>query len=270
MVSENAISVYTDGSSFSHPRAGGVGIRLVIVNAVGEEECRDMLLPGYAGATNNQMEIKACITGIKEAMLTPNFASVDRIVVHSDSQYVVGNYKRAFFSWSRSGWRNFDGKPVENAALWRQLLKTVKAVNASGKRVEFRWVKGHSKDKHHKAADKLARQSGRIAVNPPISVISVRRKFSSMSAEPGSVPMKNQMVSIHIITDEYLVLQRCYKFKYEVVSKASPYYGKVDFAYSGVVLRAGHCYSVRFNDNQKNPTITKRFKEVPCKKPERR
>ena len=146
MVIENAINVYTDGSSFSHPRSGGIGIRLVIVDALGQEECQDMVLPEYAGTTNNQMELKACITGIREAMLAPGFGGVGRIVVHSDSQYVLGNRDRAFFSWSRNGWRNFDGKPVENASLWKELLKTVKAVNAFGKRVEFRWVKGHAKD----------------------------------------------------------------------------------------------------------------------------
>ena len=222
MVTENAIDVYTDGSSFSHPRSGGIGIQLVKVNALGQEECQDIVLPGYAGATNNQMELKACITGIKKAMLDPSFGSIGRIVVHSDSQYVLNNHNMAFFSWSKSRWCNLYGKPVANANLWKELLKTVKAVNASGKRVEFRWVKGHAKDQHNRAADKLARQSAKNAINPPLSIVNVRRKFSSRSEEPGCIPMKNQRISIHIITSEYLVPQRCYEFKYEVVSKASP------------------------------------------------
>jgi len=75
--------------------------------------------------------------------------------------------------------------------------------------------------------------------------------------------MLNQRVSIRIITDQYLRLQRCYKYKYEVISKSNPYSGNVDFAYSEILLDAGHCYSIRFNDNQQNPMILKMFKELP-------
>ena len=102
MVFDNAINVYADGSSFSSPRVGGIGIHLVIVNSLGQEEFEDILIPGYIGATNNQMELHACTEGIKKAMLHPAFRNFSRIAIHSDSQYVVDNYKRALFSWSRS------------------------------------------------------------------------------------------------------------------------------------------------------------------------
>ncbi|GAH59897.1 unnamed protein product, partial [marine sediment metagenome] len=38
MIIDNAINIYADGSSFSHPRVGGIGIRLVIINSLGQEE----------------------------------------------------------------------------------------------------------------------------------------------------------------------------------------------------------------------------------------
>ncbi len=59
MIIENAINIYTDGSSFSRPRLGGIGIRLVIINSLGQEEVEDISLAGYAAATNNQMELYA-------------------------------------------------------------------------------------------------------------------------------------------------------------------------------------------------------------------
>lgn len=260
MIVGNAINIYTDGSSFSRPRAGGIGIRLVIVNSLGQEEFEDISLPGYAGATNNQMELHACMDGIKKAMRHPAFGNFSRIVIHSDSQYVVDNYKRALFSWSKNKWRNPQGKPVDNALLWKELLKTVRTCR---KRVEFYWVKSHSKDQHNKAADRLARQSSRNATNPPLNIVKVRRKLSTKSIEPGSVPMLNQRTSIRIITDEYLILNKCCKYKYEIISKSSPYYGNIDFAYSEIILNAGHSYSIRFNDNSKNPTIIKMFRELP-------
>lgn len=260
MIIENAINVYADGSSFSGPRVGGIGIRLVIVNSLGQEEFEDILLPGYAGATNNQMELHACIDGMKEAMRHPAFDNFSRIAIHSDSQYVVDNYKRALFSWSSNKWRNSQGKPVANAPVWKELLKTVRKCR---KRVEFYWVEGHAKDQHNKAADKLAKQSGKNAINPPLNIVKVRRKLSPKSIEPGCVLMQNQRISIRIITDEYLMLNRCYKYKYEVISKSSPYYRNVDFAFSEIMLNAGHCYSIRFNNNSENPTIIKMFKELP-------
>jgi ribonuclease HI len=260
MIIENAINVYADGSSSPGPRVGGIGIRLVIVNSLGQQQIEDVSLPGYAGATNNQMELRACIEGIKRAMRHPAFDNISRIAVHSDSQYVVDNYKRAFFSWYKNKWRNREGRPVDNALLWKELLKTVRTRR---KWVEFYWVKGHAKDEHNKAADKLARQSSRNAINPPLNIVKVRRKLSAKSVDPGCVPMRNQRISIRIITDEYLIPNKCSKFKYEVISKHSPYYGNIDFAFSENILDAGHCYSVRFNDNPKYPMIRKIFKELP-------
>jgi len=260
MTVENAINIYTDGSSFSRPRVGGIGIRLVLVDSFGQEEVQDVQLPGYAGATNNQMELHACIEGIKEAMRHPAFNKFSRIAIHSDSLYVVDNHKMALFSWSQNKWRNRYGKPVDNADLWKKLLRIIRT---SRKRVDFHWVQGHAKDQHNKAADKLARQSSRNAINPPLNVIKVRRKRSTRSVEPGCVPMQNQRISVRIITDQYLRLQRCYKYKYEVISKSNPYYGNIDFAFSEIMLNAGHCYSIRLNDNPTNPMIVKMFKELP-------
>ena len=68
MIIENAIIIYTDGSSFSRPRLGGIGIRLVIINSLGQEEVEDISLAGSAATTNNQMELYACIKSLKEAL----------------------------------------------------------------------------------------------------------------------------------------------------------------------------------------------------------
>ena len=124
MVIENTINIYTDGSSFSGPRLGGIGIRLVIINSLGQEEVEDIPLAGYAGATNNQMELYACTKGLKEAMRHPTFGSFRCIAIHSDSQYVIQNYRRAFHVWSKNKWCNNQGKPVDNATLWKELIST--------------------------------------------------------------------------------------------------------------------------------------------------
>jgi ribonuclease HI len=271
MVIENAVNIYTDGSSLSHPRAGGIGIRLVWINQDGLEETEDFSPPGFTGATNNQMELHACIAGIKHAMSHPAFNSFDNVAIHTDSQYVSDNYGRAICEWPRRKWCNRYGKPVENVELWKKLTAMLKALRRNGKRFTFYWVEGHSVDKHNKAADKLARQSARKAVNPPLGAVKVRRKLSSGSVEPGCVPMLGQALSIRIITEYTLRTQRLYKYKYEVVAEDSPYLGKVDTACSeqNIMLRATHCYLVKFNDNPKNPRIVEVIEELPKKTPGR-
>lgn len=55
---ENAINVFTDGSVKERPRRGGVGYRIVTVDEQGEEVTWDSDLPGYPGASNNEMELQ--------------------------------------------------------------------------------------------------------------------------------------------------------------------------------------------------------------------
>jgi ribonuclease HI len=257
---ENALNIYADGSSFSSPRTGGIGMRFVRVDACGQEQVYDFCPPGYRGATNNQMEIKACIIGLHEAKRLGLHQGVARIVIHTDSMYICENYQKAMFEWSKTRWRRRSGAPVLNADLWKDLTKAMKA---SGCRVEFVWVEGHSKDQHNKAADKMARRSAKSPIHAPLSQVSVRRKRSSESVAPGSVAMLSQRLSIRVITSEYLHTQRIWKLKYEVISKASPYHRKVDIIFSDVLLKDGHSYHVRVNDNVRNPRIMKVFRELP-------
>lgn len=208
------------------------------------------------------MELKACIEAL--SLLERGRTAIDtsrfrKIIVKTDSMYVVENFNVAKFTWPTTKWATRDGAPVANAALWKELTK--KAAHSRA-HVEVRWVKGHKSSAHNKAADKLAKKSAKRATNAPLTVVSVRRKKTEKSVEPGGVRLSGQRLTIRIITDEFLRVQRCWKYKYEVMSKASPYFGNVDLAYSEILLRAGHTYHVRFNDNTKNPRIVKLFREV--------
>ena len=82
------------------------------------------------------------------------------------------------------------------------------------------------------AADKLAKQSAKGGLRSPLTQVSVRRKRTSESMEAGSVRLSNQRLTIRVITCEYLRVQHLWKYKYEVMSPKSPYFGKVDVAFS--------------------------------------
>lgn len=266
MTIEDAVNVYTDGSSFQRPRRGGYGIRLVVIGADGYDDPLDIPLPGFPGATNNQMELLACVEGIRQAREHPSCPELKRIAIHTDSRYVRDNYDRARYYWSQNRWRTAAGRPVLNAELWKDLLREVK--NTS-KRVDFHWLKGHAGDPHNRVADKLAKKSAREPGNKPLTNVKVRRKLTEKTVQIGSVPPMGQSVTIRIINDEYLRLPKSYKYMFEVMSKRSPQYGNVDLVFSEELMNAGHCYYVQFNQDPRNPTVVKVYGEIPCNKPRR-
>lgn len=76
--------------------------------------------------------------------------------------------------------------------------------------------------------------------------------------------MKGQRITLRVISDEFLPVQRLHKYRVEVVSKASPFKGKVDFVYSAIdiSLNRGHTYFVRLGSEPQNPRIVKCFRQT--------
>ena len=131
---DHALNIFTDGSSFNSPRSGGIGVRFVLIDPSGEEQVQDFEFAGYPNATNNQMELYACIMALKEAMKLNLPSNITEVVIKSDSRYVVDNYKKAMFEWSKTRWRARSGRPVLNAEWWKELVKCIRKI---GMRVEI-------------------------------------------------------------------------------------------------------------------------------------
>jgi len=259
MIKEDALNVYTDGSSYSGPRSGGIGIRFVTINDEGDEVVEDFPMPGYKSATNNCMELYACVVALKQASKHPKIPLLNRICIFTDSRYVVDNYSTAIYQWPKQKWMTKSGTPVLNADLWKQLVREIKK---APRRAEFTWIKGHSNNPHNKAVDRLAKQSAKNAVNDAMSIVAVRRKQTEKSVNIGSVEMRGQRLAIRIITSEYLRVQKINKYKYEVISKRSKYLGNVDFIYSTHGLGAGHHYEISVNRNTANPRVVTVLREL--------
>lgn len=261
MIEENILKIYTDGSQFSNPRRGGFAIRIIYVDDVGNEEIQEAFnSESFIGVTNNQMELMACVQAIKEAERSKHYEKVRKVIIFTDSMYVSNNYKTAMFVWAKKKWMTKNGNPVANADIWKKLIKAV--INSS-KRIDIQWVKGHSKDIHNRAVDKLAKKSAKSVIRvKPLSIVNVRKKLTNQKTNIGSVEMKGQKLRIRIITDEYLKTQKINKYRYEVTSKRSRYFGFVDFMYSELFLKAGHEYLVTFNKNEKAPRLKRVIEEI--------
>jgi ribonuclease HI len=265
---ENALTVFTDGSSLPAPRRGGVGVHFVHTDALGNETYHDLAEPGYGGASNNQMELQAVITALHTIdsgrLPAEMLEDITKIDIYTDSLYVADHLRSAIYDWPGNGWRTRDGAPVLNADLWKELVKQYKRVRQTFRHVNVSWGKGHSSSNpHNKAADKLAKQSARQATRTLERPVVARRKKTSKLTRSGSVEMLGQRLTIRIVGAEPVPGQRgVSRYRYEVLSRHSPFVGCIDFAFSdNPMLRPTHTYHVRMGTDQGHPQIVKCFGE---------
>lgn len=262
---ENALNIFTDGSMFSSPRSGGIGIIFVTINDAGNPQIvGEFDRPGYKQSTNQEMELEACIVALEEALSNAQLANYASIEIFTDSRYVSEGYKQAMFVWCKTRWTSREtGRPILHVEQWKRLLRLLKRASHERRRVNINWVKGHKQNPYNKAADKAAKRSAKNPLMRPLSVVSVRRKKSSKKTEIGSVKMRGQKLTIRIVTAQFLRSpHQFWKYKYEVLSSESEFCGNLDEIFSEEYLRDGHEYEVVLNDNTANPRIVDVIREL--------
>lgn len=140
------VKLYTDGASKCNGSPEAVGGWSAIL-LCGEH--RKVLSGGEKGATNNSMELRAVIEGVK-ALKCPC-----EVQVFTDSKYVTTGAAN-MREWISRGWKTSGNKPVANRALWQELID----VGNKGKHhLTFHHVAGHSGDEMNEECDKLAKQA---------------------------------------------------------------------------------------------------------------
>jgi ribonuclease HI len=130
------VHLFSDGSSLGNPGAGGYCAILKYGNA------QKIVKGGEADTTNNRMELKAVIEGLK-VLKEPC-----EVVITSDSNYVI----KAINEWL-DGWIKKDFKNVKNIDLWREYIRVSKPHKIKGI-----WVKGHAGHEENELCDKIARE----------------------------------------------------------------------------------------------------------------
>lgn len=145
----SCILITTDGSCQPNPGPGGYAA--VLRRYVDGKEVTRMERKGGATATtNNRMELAAAIAALKVIKRDESLP----IFVRTDSKYLTDNWRQRLQGWIAGDWRKADGKPVENADLWQELVRLCDGLN-----VTFDWVRGHAGDPLNKEADRLARKA---------------------------------------------------------------------------------------------------------------
>lgn len=132
------INLYTDGAARGNPGPGGYGIVLEYP----EKNYRKEFAEGFKHTTNNRMELRAVIEGLKKLKTTDL-----KVTVYTDSRYVADAVEKKWvFGWERKQF-----KDRKNADLWKELLEQIRKHS-----VKFVWIKGHNNHAQNERCDTLA------------------------------------------------------------------------------------------------------------------
>lgn len=137
---KKTVIVFTDGACSGNPGPGGWG---ALLQWNGKEK---ELTGGAPDTTNNRMEMRAVIEALN-ALNQPC-----HVKIHSDSALIVNAFKQGWVDgWLKRGWKKSNKKPVENRALWEEMLVAMQPHD-----VEWIKVKGHSDNERNNRVDRLA------------------------------------------------------------------------------------------------------------------
>jgi ribonuclease HI len=134
------VLMYTDGACSGNPGPGGWAYLLEHGGRRKEGS------GGEVNTTNNRMEMKAIIEGLK-ALNKPCV-----VTICSDSALIINAFNDKWIeNWIKRGWKKADKKPVENRDLWEEMLMAM-----HNHQITWKKVKGHSTDERNNRVDELA------------------------------------------------------------------------------------------------------------------
>jgi ribonuclease HI len=102
--------------------------------------------------TNQRAEVLAVIRALQEVI-----AAEERVMIVTDSSYVVNAMTDHVFKWRENGWRNTRGDPVVNTADLKLLDDLVRRREEQGLDTAF----AHISRKENAVADRLAKRAAK-------------------------------------------------------------------------------------------------------------
>ena len=143
------IEMYCDGAASNNGYKNAVGGWAYSIYIDGVE--KTIGYGSVAGATNQQMELRAMIEGCREAYALAQTTGLE-VDVHSDSAYCINCYNQKWYKgWRINGWKNAKKQPVANKELWEELVPYFEEPI-----FHFYKANGHSGDPKNDRVDRLA------------------------------------------------------------------------------------------------------------------
>ena len=138
------VVAFTDGGCRGNPGVGAwafvlvdVATRKALEQAGGEQQ-----------TTNNRMEMGAAIAALQAVKKADT-----KILIVSDSKYLIDCCTKWMAGWKKNGWKR-KGDPLKNLDLLQKLDELL-----SARDVEFRWVAGHSGHFGNEHVDRLGNEA---------------------------------------------------------------------------------------------------------------
>jgi ribonuclease HI len=259
-----ALKLYVDGSCRGNPGgAGGFAVRIEFPFDWGRP---DMLLEsrGFIGTNNNRMELEPCIFA-HEWMLEGGMSlGVAHFQIVTDSEYVYGNYNRAV-GWSKNGWRNFIGRPLDNIDQWKILLRLRRKIGCRV-RVEMKLIEGKSTP-IAKAVDRDAKAASLVPfrVDRGFRGGKVGWSRNSVGGSSRMFPAAGGELVIRVYGTA-VVRRDEQKVKFQTFCEERRHFFEKYRAYAGSAvgnaLHRQHVYRVRMNDVPQYPRIEEILEEL--------
>jgi ribonuclease HI len=139
------VIAFTDGGCRGNPGVGAWAFVLVDIKTRKALERAG----GILVTTNNRMEMQAAIEALRA--VKPDDGT--RVLVVSDSKYLIGCCTEWMAGWKAKGWKR-KGDPLKNLDLLQQLDELIAVRNVS-----FRWVAGHSGHYGNEHVDRLGNEA---------------------------------------------------------------------------------------------------------------
>ena len=146
------VCLFTDGSWYvDSGRVGGWAFRYIYNGTIYKES------GGAESTTNNRMEMIAAIEGLDNIIY--NNHDSKKIIVFSDSKYLVDGASVWMKKWKRNKWQTNKHDPVKNKKLWTEIDILVDSLRNG---IEWKWIPGHAGNPHNEAVDVAARDEAKI------------------------------------------------------------------------------------------------------------
>jgi ribonuclease HI len=129
--------------------------------------------------TNNRMALSGATTALQLLAAKGNRL---RVLMVSDSEYLVKGMREWVPSWAARGWSRKAG-PIENLSLWRELADAVRLHD-----VQWTWVRGHAKHPKNEYVDSLAVAVAREQKTSPGAIESGFLKWLEARQAKGMYP----------------------------------------------------------------------------------
>ncbi|MBU3668448.1 MAG: ribonuclease HI [Candidatus Taylorbacteria bacterium] len=129
-IEEKKVVIFTDGSSRGNPGPGGYGVVAIYMDGHGEV-CVDELGGREDMTTNNRMELKAVIEGLKNFIGYYANLKEYTFTIYLDSAYVENGITKWVSGWKKNGWKTGTKEDVKNQDLWMELDELKSKMNIS-------------------------------------------------------------------------------------------------------------------------------------------